>query len=167
MTDKLSDQETWDGEHLSELALSCLADGQDVIDAVARVHAESCAECTLRLGGLALESHDVGVALRLAKKLSVQSVKAAHGFPTLLVAAAGVLAAVCGAPALLEGVPHVVDWAFAAPRAVPILTSSFVALSKALAAGPGGAAVSLVSTFALALVGYAVARASRSTGVTS
>lgn len=167
MSEKLSEQETWAGEHLSELALSCIADAQDVVDPVARVHAESCAECTLRIGAMALESHDVGAALRVSRKLAVQSAKATQRFPTVLVAAAVVVAAVCGAPALVEGVPHAVAWAFAVPRAVPILTTSFVALAKNLTAGPDGAAVSLVATFALALVGWAVARASRTTGVPS
>lgn len=167
MNDKLSEEEAWDGQHLSELALSCVADGQDVLDPVARVHVESCAECTLRLGALALESYDVGGALRLAKRLSAQAEAAPRRFPTLLVAAAALVAAVCGAPALVEGLPRVAGWVLAAPRAVPILTSSFVALTKVLAAGPSGVAVSLASASALALVGFAVSRASRPTGVPS
>jgi hypothetical protein len=146
MSDKLSEQETWEGEHLSELALSCLADGQDVIDPVARVHAESCAECARRVGAMALESYDVGAALRRGKELAARPAAAAHRFPTVLVAAAAV---------------------FAAPRTVPILTSSFVALTESLGSGPSGAAVSLVATFTLALIGYAVARASRTRGVPS
>jgi hypothetical protein len=167
MSDELSERETWDGEHLSEVALSCIADGQDVLDPVARVHAESCAECTLRVGAMALESHDVGAALRLARELSVRSAKAAHGFPTALVAAAVVVAAACGAPALMDALPRAVTWLFAVPRTVPILATSLVALSKGLSSGTSGVAVSLVTTFTLALIGYAVARASRTRGVLS
>jgi len=126
------------------------------------VHAESCAECTLRIGAMALESHDVGVALRLAKKLAVQSAKAPR-FPTVLVGAAVVVAAVCGAPAILEGLPGALAWIFALPHAVPILTTTFVAVAK----NGSSSAVSLAATFALALAGWAVARASRNPGVTS
>ncbi|HEY1959489.1 MAG TPA: hypothetical protein VGH28_27950 [Polyangiaceae bacterium] len=162
---KLTEAETWDGEHLSEVALSCIADAQDVVDPVARVHAESCAECTLRIGALALESHEVGAALRVAKVMSIES-KASHRFPTVMVAAAVVVAAVCGAPALLDAAPRALAWAFAAPHALPVVAMSFVAASKSLS-GNGGAAVSLVATFALALIGFAVARTSRTPGVMS
>jgi len=163
---KLTEAETWEGEHLSELALSCIADAQDVVDPVARVHAESCAECTLRIGALALESHDVGAALKVAKSLSIEKAKASQRFPTVLVAAAVIVAAVCGAPALLDAAPRAIAWIYAAPRVLPVLAMSFVAASKSLS-GPSGAAVSLVATFALALIGFAVARASRTSGVTS
>ncbi len=156
--------EIWDGDHLSELALSCLADAQDVVDPVARVHAESCATCMMRIGKMALESHDVGAALRVAREMSAkseaQTVKPAHRFPTLLVGVAAAVAVVCGAPAMLDGVPRIVTWVFAAPHVVPVLTTSVMALVKSFSSGPSGAAISLVSTFALAVFGYAIARAS-------
>ena len=164
---KLTEAETWEGEHLSEVALSCLADAQDLVDPVARVHAESCAECMHRIGAMALESHEVGAALRVAKSAAIEGAKATHRFPTVLVGAAVVVAAVCAAPAALEGLPRLLAWIFAAPRMIPVLTSSLVALSKGLSSGPSGAAVSLVAAFTLALLGFAVARASRPTGVTS
>lgn len=168
--DRLSEAETWSGDHLSELALSCIADAQDVIDPVARVHAESCAECTLRIGAMALESHDVGVALVVAKQLEAQAAtektKSAHRFPTALVAAAAMLAIVCSGPMLLDSVPRAVAWMFAAPRMVPVVTTSLVAVGKSFSSGASGAAVSLVATFTLALVGFAIARFSRSSGVT-
>jgi hypothetical protein len=151
--------EIWDGEHLSELALSCLADGQDVIDPVARVHAESCAACAMRIGAMALESHDVGAALKIAKaratETQAQPVRV-HRFPTLLVAACTLLAIGCGVPALVEELPRALDWALAAPHVVPILTTMAVTLTK----GSTGAALSLVTTFTLALIGLAIARAS-------
>ncbi len=164
---RLSSEETWEGDHLSEVALSCLADAQDVLDPVARVHAESCAECTLRIGAMALESHDVGAALRVAKNLSIATAKASHRFPTVLVAAAVVLASVCGAPALFDALPRATAFVFAAPRVLPVVTSSAWSVAKSLSTGPSGAAVSLVTTFALALIGWAVARTSRNSGVTS
>jgi len=159
--EKLSEKETWDGAHLSELALSCLADAQNVVDPVARVHADSCAQCMLRVGAMALESHDVGAALAVAKQIHAhEHAPRAHRFPTLLVAAAVALAAVCGAPTLMDALPRAIAWAFAAPRIVPVVTTSLVEGAQSLSS----ASVSLVATFALALIGFAVARASRSQG---
>lgn len=162
--DKLSEKETWEGQHLSEVALSCLADAQDVLDPVARVHAESCAECMLRIGAMALESHDVGAALNVARQMKVKHVAPAHRFPTLLVAAAVLVAAFAGFPAIAENVPRLVSWTFDAPRFATVITQSLVALGKGISPQ-----ISMVATFALALAGYAVARSSRekSHGATS
>ena len=154
--DKLSEKETWEGEHLSEVALSCLADAQDVIDPVAKVHAESCAECMLRIGAMALESHDVGAALKVARQMKVKEIAPAHGFPTLLVAAAVLIAVGAGLPAFAENVPRLVSWTFDAPRFATVITQSLVALGKGISPQ-----ISMVATFALALAGYAVARSSR------
>jgi hypothetical protein len=165
MNDKLSEKETWDGQHLSEVALSCLADAQDVLDPVARVHAESCAECMLRIGAMALESHDVGAALNVARQMKVKTVATTvHRFPTLLVAAAVLIAVGAGLPAIAENVPRLVSWTFDAPRFATVLTQSLVALGKGISPQ-----ISMVATFALALAGYAVARTSRekSHGATS
>lgn len=163
----LEDAEAWEGAHPSELALSCMADAQDVVPVLVRAHVESCAECTLRLGAMALESHEVSAAMRVASELRAHAPTPAHRFPTMLVAAAAVVAFVCAGPALVDAIPRAIAWAFAAPRIVPVLTTSAVALGESLSAGSSGAAMSLVTTFTLALVGYAVARASRQrSGVT-
>ena len=114
---------------------------------------------------MALESYDVGAALKVAKNLSIA--KAPHRFPTLLVAAAVVLASACGAPALLDALPRAAAFVFAAPRVLPVVTSSAWSVAKSLSTGSSGAAVSLVTTFALALIGWAVAHTSRTSGVTS
>jgi hypothetical protein len=156
MNDKLSEEETWEGEHLSEVALSCLADAQDVIDPVAKVHAESCAECMLRIGAMALESHDVGAALAVAQQMKVKHAAPVHRFPTLLVAAAVLIALGAGLPALAEETPRLVSWTFEAPRFATVLTQALVALGKGISPQ-----ISMVATFALALAGYAVARTSR------
>jgi hypothetical protein len=162
--DKLSEKETWEGEHLSEVALSCLADAQDVLDPVARVHAESCAECMLRIGAMALESHDVGAALNVARQLKVKNAAPAHRFPTLLVAAAVLIAVGAGLPTFAENAPRLLSWAFDAPRFATVMTQSLVALGKGISPQ-----ISMVATFTLALAGYAVARTSRekSHGATS
>ena len=144
----------WDGEHLSELALSCLADGQhEAVDPVARVHAETCAACALRLGDMALEAHDVGAALRMARELPAR--EAVWAFPKWLVLAATGVAVISGAPSMLEGFPRVVTWILAAPRIVPVITTTAAAISKTFSS----TAVSALTTFTLVLIGWAVARA--------
>jgi hypothetical protein len=152
---KLSEAETWEGDHLSELALSCIADAQDIVDPVAKVHAETCAECMVRVGAMALESVDVGAALRVARQLEVQKAPV-HRFPTALVAAALVVAAAAGLPAALDALPHALAWTFDAPRVASVVASSALALGKGVSPS-----ISLVATFTLALLGYAIARASR------
>ncbi len=165
--EKLAEAETWDGAHLSELALSCLADAQNVVDPVARVHAESCAECMFRIGAMALEAHDVGAALAVAKQMNATEAapSAVHRFPTLLVAAAALVAIATGAPTLVDSLPRAIAWAFAMPHIVPVVTTSLVTVTKSFSS----VNVSLVATFALALIGFTIARLSRSrsSGVSS
>ncbi|MFO0762903.1 MAG: hypothetical protein U0359_41085 [Byssovorax sp.] len=51
--------------HLSEVGLTCLADGEvTILPAAALAHAEGCDQCTARLGSVALLSLGVGEALR-------------------------------------------------------------------------------------------------------
>jgi hypothetical protein len=119
----------------------------------------------MRIGEMALESHDVGVALRLGREMSrFRRDGKVHRFPTLLIASAATVAVACGLPTVVDTLPRAVTWAFAAPRIVPVVTTSLVALVKSFSVGPSGAVVSLVSTFTLALLGYAVARASSQHG---
>jgi hypothetical protein len=110
----------------------------------------------LRVGAMALESHDVGAALNVARQVRVQSVAAVHRFPTLLVAAAALIALAAGLPTAIDSLPSVVSWAFDAPRFASVFASMAIALGKGMSPQ-----ISLVATFSLALVGYAVARVSR------
>jgi hypothetical protein len=60
--------QTGDGAHASDVALSTLADGEESLlshDVVA--HVSSCDVCALRLGGLALETHGVTNAVESVK----------------------------------------------------------------------------------------------------
>ncbi len=158
MNTKLTRKESWDGEHPSELALSCLADGQlDVVEPDVRAHTEGCTACTVRIGELALESHAVGAAL--VELRTTQVVK--HRFPIGMIAAAAALALACGLPALADGLPRALPWVFAAPRIVPLLTTSAVALAHDFSASPVGRATSIASAALLCLIGVAVARTSR------
>jgi len=66
-----------------------------------------------------------------------------------------------GVGALLDSLPRALALLFAAPSMLPALTTSLVSAAQSFTSGTSGAAVSIVTTFALALFGYAVARASR------
>ncbi len=54
----------WEGAHVSELALTAIADGQDaIVHPAARAHAESCDFCAGRMARSALLSAAVGLAV--------------------------------------------------------------------------------------------------------
>ncbi len=162
MTTKLTRKESWDGEHPSELALSCLADGQlDVVDPDVRSHTDGCTECTLRIGELAIESHAVGAALAPLRTADTARAAAKHRFPIPMIAAAAAVALACGAPALLDGLPRTLPWVFAAPRIVPLLTASAVALAHDFSTSPIGRTASVASAALLCLIGFGIARVSR------
>ena len=159
MNSRLGRQESWDEGHASELALSCLADGQlDVVDADVRAHVDGCADCTLRMGELALESHAVGAAMAVMR---AQAAPVRHRFPFAMTLVAAVLAVVCAIPGLVEGLPRLLPWIFAAPRLLPLLTASLVAVAHDFGASPLGRATSVASAAMLCLIGFALARASR------
>jgi len=51
--------------HLSEVALSVVADGEDaLLDAAMRAHLDGCEACALQLGGVAMRAATVATALR-------------------------------------------------------------------------------------------------------
>ncbi|MGH7330004.1 MAG: hypothetical protein ACREJX_16785, partial [Polyangiaceae bacterium] len=61
----LPDELVWAGEHLSEIALTALGDGQDdIIPKNALDHAASCESCGEAMGHAAIASMQVGHALR-------------------------------------------------------------------------------------------------------
>jgi hypothetical protein len=164
--DQLRHEECWDGDHPSELALSCLADGQqDVVEARVREHVDGCGECTLRVGELALESHAVGDALVALRAAEARAATPAHRFPVKTTAIAAALALVCALPALIDGLPRLLPWIFAAPRLVPLLTTSAVAVAHDFGSSPLGRVVSVASAATLCLIGFALARATRAASV--
>lgn len=63
--DKLPRELVWDGAHVSDVALTCIADGQEnVVDPGAVKHVDACEWCAGRLGRAALLSEAVSAGLR-------------------------------------------------------------------------------------------------------
>ncbi|MEO8801301.1 MAG: hypothetical protein ABI551_25640 [Polyangiaceae bacterium] len=144
----LPDELLWDGEHLSEIALTALGDGQDAIVAErARDHGVTCEACAARLGRAAIVSMQVGEALRapvpvaLAVRVPV---------PWLAIIAA-LLLAVLGS----------LDSIFGVPRALvhqgPVAMRAASALFRNLSNGVGPLA-SFACAALLVMLGAIVAR---------
>lgn len=64
-TETLAHDVAWEPSgHLSEVALSVIADGEDaLLDAPMHAHIAACEECAIKLGEIALRAADVGEAL--------------------------------------------------------------------------------------------------------
>jgi len=72
--EKLPREIVWDGAHLSDLGLTCLADGEvDILERDAVAHADACDWCARRLGKTALLAEAVGAGVA-----SVESVRASR-----------------------------------------------------------------------------------------
>lgn len=144
----LPDELVWSGEHLSEIALTALGDGQDeIIPKNALDHARSCESCGAAMGHAAIASMQVGHAMRAP--IAAVTVERAP-VPWLAMIGALVLAIVGSAPSLLEA-PH------ALVHQAPIALHAASALLRGLAGGLGPA-VNLTCAAFLILAGAMVAR---------
>jgi hypothetical protein len=112
--------------HVSEVVLTCLADGElALVPAAAVAHVDGCDSCTARMGAAALRSIDTGEALQKVGRAAAVEVrrmaiappplvrvmeqvpspsaqKARRPIPYAAVVAALVVAIVAGAPGLLD-----------------------------------------------------------------
>ena len=144
----LPDELVWSGEHLSEIALTALGDGQDeIIPKNAKDHAASCDACGAAMGHAAIASMQVGHAMRtpLAEIAAERA-----PVPWLAMIGALVLAIVGSAPSLLEA-PH------ALVHQAPVALHAANALLRGLAGGLGPV-VNLACAAFLILAGAMVAR---------
>ena len=145
----LPDELVWSGEHLSEIALTALGDGQDeIIPKNALDHARACESCGAAMGHAAIASMQVGHAMRPIEEIAIGQERAP--VPWLAMIGALILAIVGSAPSLLE-----------APRALvhqaPVALHAANALLRGLASGLGPA-VNLTCAAFLILAGAMVAR---------
>lgn len=155
--DRLSDQELWQSDgHLSELALTALADGERaLLSAAAEEHAHACDACTARLGQLALLSVSVSEAL-LESPLPV---RASEPFPAWAVVVGLVLAGVGAVPALWDLPLWLTELPGALVQSTPIALRVLGSLIKAASnAGPSLLVVWLAATLVLGSLGFLVAR---------
>jgi hypothetical protein len=162
-----------DDGHLSEIALTAIADGQDaIVGREAHAHASDCDGCTRKLGAAALLSTSLSDALRempareLTEALSAHAAaaparisarplaQAALRFP-LRAIAIGLAFALLGALPILMRLPLLLgDAGVIAQRGAPIVIHSGIAL---LRSGGGIDRALLVLTFGSAFVLIAAA----------
>jgi hypothetical protein len=172
MTDeKLPRELVWDRAHLSDVALTAMADGQEAIlgdDAIE--HVEGCEWCAGRLGRIALLSSDVGEAMALARsskaKARVSPADAPRPWRAL---AAGVAVAVLAAIPTAHDVLRAPGVAAAfTTHGVKVLARGGVALATSDAVARSLPPATLVASALLFLMGWSIARwVSRGTAMAS
>jgi len=160
-----------DDGHLTEEALAALADGQDILPPSADAHATTCEHCTDRIVAFATASTETGDWLRGAELARARSVETARvTTPRVRVPWGAVLAAACLAlfslaPTLLRLPTRLFDVAPALAHAGPVLVRSLV--TTLATRSPGLVVVTFAASALLVLVGVAVSRSSRHSGVVS
>jgi hypothetical protein len=155
----------WDGAHVTELALTAIADGQEsVVQRDAVQHAEACEWCAGRMARAALLSAAVGgavAAVRPAKTPSRSIERAAPPpwRPLALGLTVAVLAAVPSLPhftsLLLEALAY---GKLLSTHGVSLLARGGVALATNETLSRGLPVATAVSSVLLVLLGWAIAR---------
>jgi len=140
--------DAWEGEHLTEVALVAIADGQDaIVSGDARKHAESCDECAQKLADLALQSIAIGDALTSAR---------ARKLPARAVAVALALAVLGVLPSLLE--PGWIADVANAPHTIPLFLAAISVSARTAAQAPAGVAATFAAAVLLVVSGVFVAK---------
>jgi hypothetical protein len=161
----LPDEQVWqDDEHLTDLALTAIADGElGLLTAAARDHVDGCDHCTARLGDQALMTLSVHEALNHTPVVELVAapvpVQAARPLPTaalllgLLIAVLGALPALFQAPAWLGDLPATLT------RVAPVTLRVAASLMKVASTSSASLVVLwTVAAVMLAVIGMIVAR---------
>jgi len=153
----------WEGAHVSEVALTAIADGQQTIvpvDAVA--HADACDFCAGRMARAALLSAAVGGAVIAhgAERQGAASLAKASPAPWRALAlgiAVAVLAAIPSLPHLASSLPLLLDYGKTfSSHGLPVLVRGGAALAESQSRAI--AIATLVSAALLVMMGFAIAR---------
>jgi hypothetical protein len=152
----------WEGEHVSDLGLTALADGQDaLLPEDASEHVDSCELCAGRLGRIALVSSAVGEAVRGAELASAgqaerrpSSRPTATARPSWALAFGVVVAFVATIPTAHGPLPS----ASGAAHIIKVLLRGGVALARSDTLARGLPAATLAAAALLGLMGWTVAR---------
>jgi hypothetical protein len=157
MTQKLPNELVWDqGGHLSEIALTSLADGQEsILPEAAAAHFASCSACMQSMGNAALLSTRVAGLLAEGAKATEQV--PAFPIPVSAIAAAVLLAAVGALPAITDLPMWISEASFLFTRTIPLFFRSGIALVRS--SGSLSPAVSYACAALLLMAGFAVTRA--------
>lgn len=183
--ERLPDELVWQDGHLSEIALTALADGEEaILPEQAAAHAAGCGACGAALGHAALLSLRVGEALREAPAPAVaqaalpEEARAAEAgaaggaasasvapspawpLPVAGIVAALVIAAIAAAPGLILNRGELPEILQAAGVAMAMAGRAVRAVVGGAAEAPGWfAALPWMSAAVLVVIGLAVARA--------
>jgi hypothetical protein len=153
---------TWEGDHLSEVALTVLADGQDtMLTADALSHAGSCEACAMKLGELAELSIGLGdamhelprEALLAPQRVSTRPVAPA---PRWAISVALVLAVVGVLPRVVDLPAHAVGLASLLSRDVPVVFRGALHLARSASAEVQRMALFVTLASALVLIATAL-----------
>jgi hypothetical protein len=159
--EKLPRELVWDGAHVSDLALTALADGETaILEPGAVEHVDACEWCAGRLGRTALLAEAVGHAVTQVKPASVSSRPPARVMPKPWRAlAAGIaVAMLAGLPALAH-LGNFVDYVSAFfTRGVPVLARGGVALATSESVTSVLPAATLAASALLVAMGLMIAR---------
>jgi len=163
---KLPRELVWDGAHVSELALTAIADGQEeIVQRDAVQHAEACEWCAGRMGRAALLSSAVGGAV-----VAVQPLKTAARPMTRTAPAPWKALAMGIAVAVLAALPSLPHFATSAvgmlgyaklfsAHGVSLLARGGVAIATNETLQRGLPAATAMSSVLLVIMGWAIARA--------
>lgn len=162
MSRHLTDDEAFQASgHLSDLALTALADGQDdVMSPKALEHASSCDGCAERLGELALVAVSVADALALPGVLPrAEPARAPRPMPVAAMAAAFVLAILGAVPSLLHAPAWLAELPATVLKSAPItLRAASTLLRAASAEATLVTATWLAAATVLVAIGLVIAR---------
>jgi hypothetical protein len=156
---KLPRELVWDGAHVSELALTSIADGQEsIVEAGAVEHAETCEWCAGRLGRIALLSEAVGHAVVGMRSTSSRAPSRAMAGAWRALAAGLTVALLAGLPALSH-LGRFAAYAMAFfKRGVPVLARGGFALANSESVSHALPAVTLGASALLVGMGLMIAR---------
>jgi hypothetical protein len=164
--EKLPRELVWDGAHVSEIGLTCLADGQEsLVDRDAVHHVEACEWCAGRFGRAALLAEAVGrgvVAVGpLERPASSRAATRVAPKPWRALAGGVMVAVLAGLPVLAHpGRFATIVTAFFT-RGVPVLARGGYALASSQAVRGAFPAATLVASALLVAMGLMVASAAR------
>jgi hypothetical protein len=164
MSNLLPDDLVWDASHLSEIALTAIADGEEaILPADARTHLDSCEACAKKLGEAAMLSSAIGSMLRAAPARAqaaalakTESVRPRAKMPRGAIAIGLSLAVLGAVPMMLDLPTFVSDAAFYVKYGAPVLVRGGLSFVRAGVFGPilplltfASACVLLVASFVL------------------
>jgi hypothetical protein len=161
--EKLPREIVWDGAHLSDLGLTCLADGEEeILERNAIVHLEACEWCARRLGKTALlaEAVGAGVASVDGARSSRAPVRAAHK-PWQALFAGVVVAMLAGLPMLMHLGRTTSGVMLFVTRGLPVLARGGFALATNQAVRGALPMASLAASALLVVMGMMIATSAR------